>query len=394
MREQTPVAMLDARSRPTVLHLLRRLKVGGASTLVRERVAVLQSVEFRHIVCSVIAPSSDHKTISLIQDLEDHGAVVQSLDHRGAHTAIAAAARLRRACQRQDVRLIHATLPLAEGIAAFSTLFDATPVVCDLVTTAPRQRGIGANSWRRAAYLVKPRLRYVAVSHAARRVHEPLLRGRRIEVIYPPFDASHVTSTLSGRALRRQLGLPEQGAIVLCVARLERGKGQKCLVSAMPDLLRQVPEAHLILAGDGTLQASLVEQIRDLGLGARVRLLGPRNDVDSLLDAADVAVSASEAEGLVGYSTLEALAAGKPVVAPNIPSVNEVLQHRRDALLVDPRDPKAIASAIAELLLDVPLSKTLAHAGHQKIVNTLAPSRARAQLLSLYSDLMFGRSRR
>lgn len=150
-----------------------------------------------------------------------------------------------------------------------------------------------------------------------------------------------------GDALRKRLGL--QGPAALFVGRMASNKGLATLLEAWV----LVPGATLLLAGDGHLLPVLRARARELGLEERVRFLGALSDEElrEAYAACDVAVLPSEYEAF-GIVLLEAMAAGKPVVATRVGGVPEVVEEGKTGLLVPPGDARALAQAVAELLND------------------------------------------
>jgi glycosyltransferase involved in cell wall biosynthesis len=136
---------------------------------------------------------------------------------------------------------------------------------------------------------------------------------------------------------------------LIMVATLERHKDHDTLVRAMPQILAAVPDAELLLAGDGVLRPDLVRLCASLGLGEAVTFLGSRNDVPSLLGQSDVFVFSTTREEGLGTVLIEALAAGLPIVASDVPACRELLDGKWGTL-VPPHDPEALAAAVISTL--------------------------------------------
>jgi glycosyltransferase involved in cell wall biosynthesis len=133
---------------------------------------------------------------------------------------------------------------------------------------------------------------------------------------------------------------------LIMVATLEGHKDHATLLQAMPAVIRAVPDVQLWLAGDGSLRAPLEKLSASLRLGDTVTFLGSRRDVPALLGQSDIFVfSTTRAEGL-GTVLIEALAAGLPVVASDVPACHETLAGGRWGTLVPPADPEALAAAL------------------------------------------------
>jgi len=151
---------------------------------------------------------------------------------------------------------------------------------------------------------------------------------------------------------RAALGLTSDVPLVLCVAQLADYKGHRYLLDAMPPVLKAHPRVVLALAGEGPLRKPLLAQAESLGIESAVRFLGYRHDVPDLIQACDAFVLASVEEGL-GTSVLDAMFAGKPVVAAMAGGIPEMLCNEKNQLcgwLVRSRDPQSLACALVECL--------------------------------------------
>jgi glycogen(starch) synthase len=158
---------------------------------------------------------------------------------------------------------------------------------------------------------------------------------------------------------------PARRSGVLFVGRLHRQKGLDTLIRALPLL----PAATTVtLAGDGPERGALERLASDLGVGDRVTVTGflPHRDVPALLAGADVVVLPSRYEEL-GTALVEAMAAGRPVVASRVGGIPELVRDGVDGLLVPPGDPVALAAAIDRLLGDRRLAARLGASGRTRV---------------------------
>jgi glycosyltransferase involved in cell wall biosynthesis len=152
-------------------------------------------------------------------------------------------------------------------------------------------------------------------------------------------------------AARAGLGLCERDRALLFVGEVVAHKGVGELLDAAARIMRAEPDAVLLVAGEGPPEVEAMFRNQTKSLGERVRWLGHRADVPAVLRAADVFVFPSHAEGGNPLAVLEAMVAGLPVVASDIPAVREALAP--DAgVLVEPRDAEALAAAVLALLRD------------------------------------------
>ena len=162
--------------------------------------------------------------------------------------------------------------------------------------------------------------------------------------------------------IRGELGVGD-AFVVLSTGRLARQKGLEFLVRAAA-ALRDLPDLEVLLAGDGPLEQQLSTLVSELQLERTVTLLGHRSDIGDLLAAADLVVLPSLWEGL-SISLLEAMAAGKPVVTTTLGGNVEVTNDGETAVLVPPKDPVSLASAIRKLAGDVSLRARLGRRGQE-----------------------------
>jgi L-malate glycosyltransferase len=174
--------------------------------------------------------------------------------------------------------------------------------------------------------------------------------------------------------------------VLLCVANLKSYKGHAILLEAAAILRERGMPCTLALAGDGPEREALDRQARELGVDAR--LLGSRTDVDRLLAAADIAVLPSLTEGL-SNAVMEAMAAGKPVVATAVGGTPELLADGR-GVLVPPGDPVALADALATVLLDPGYADRLGRAAREWSRTYLHADAMVAQHVVLYENLLEG----
>jgi glycosyltransferase involved in cell wall biosynthesis len=144
--------------------------------------------------------------------------------------------------------------------------------------------------------------------------------------------------------------------VVLCVANLKRYKGHRFLLDAVARLQEEGLRTTLLLAGDGPQRAALEDQAARLGIDAR--FLGARTDVPELLARADVFVLPSLREGM-SNAVMEAMAAGRPVVATAVGGTPELLGDDR-GVLVQPHDVGTLATGLRQVLTDVDLAARLA----------------------------------
>jgi len=228
--------------------------------------------------------------------------------------------------------------------------------------------------------------RVVAVSEAtAVELHRlRLARRQQIEVI--PSGVRIPNGSLPTRdAARRALGLERrEGPVVGWVGRHFPQKRPELIVRASRRLLERVPDAQVVLVGDGPL---LERTRRQTGGDDRIKVLGHRRDVDNAYAAMDVFMLASAWEGLP-RTVLEAQASGVPVVSTRVSGIPEVVRHGRTGLLVEPGDWKGLADAAERILTDGAMRRAMARAARETVTELYSAERTADCTAGLYERVL------
>jgi phosphatidylinositol alpha-1,6-mannosyltransferase len=193
--------------------------------------------------------------------------------------------------------------------------------------------------------------------------------------IAPGIDVEHFIPT-DATVLRNSLGLSDKKVIV-SVGRLVHRKGQDRLIEAMPEILKSIPQAHLLLVGEGPYREHLQTLVKKHNLEASVTFIGriQYKDLPTYICVGDIFAMPSrsrlmglEVEGL-GIVYLEASSCGLPVLAGDSGGAPDALVQNETGLVVDGTDDQQIATAAIKLLTDIELSKKMGLAGRQWIIN-------------------------
>ena len=349
----------SSRHRIRVVELLATGTSGGAQEHVYN---IITRLDRERYDVSVLALSGG----AGVRRLEKTGVPVCVLDDMSDEEAIdAVAAHL--AAVEADV--VHNHMYRAEVVGTQAAwVLAAAGRRRPLVVGTVHSSRVRAEADRDLVRRLTPRMDHlIAVSRAiVRKIEDEGRVGAPISLIYNGVDLARYSEQEACCTLHREYGIPAGSPIVGVVARLEPEKGHPTLLEAWPAVREAVPNAHLLVVGEGTERTALELHAMGLGISRSVTFTGRRDDVPAVTAALDVAVLPSyrEAQGL---SILEAMALSRPVVASAVGGTPEMIEHGRTGLLVPPRNPAALAASLVRLLTDHPYADTLARAGHDLV---------------------------
>jgi len=199
------------------------------------------------------------------------------------------------------------------------------------------------------------------------------LNADNIQVIHYGFDFQKLSATAEDRQrVRAEFGFGSE-FVIGCVARFFKNKGHAYLLSALKDLVRDIPDVRLLLLGDGD-RRPIEKMIYECELGDRVAFAGYRHDVPACIKAMDIVVHPSLSEAFCQV-IIEVMGVGTPLVATNVGGASEVVSHGETGMLVPPADSKAIARAVIELYYDSAKRKRVASAGQKSVCERFTSAR-------------------
>jgi glycosyltransferase involved in cell wall biosynthesis len=188
-----------------------------------------------------------------------------------------------------------------------------------------------------------------------------------------------------GRAALAELGVPQDARVVGNVAALTDHKDHATLLAAAALVCARVPDAWFVIVGDGELREPLRARARALTLD-RCVFAGFRTDLDRLIPAFDVFCLSSHMEGL-GTSLLDAMAFARAVVATRTGGIPEAVEDGVTGRVVPPRDPAALAEALAAVLSDEPAREALGRAGRARFLERFTAERMVERTLAVYEEI-------
>lgn len=277
---------------------------------------------------------------------------------------LATAWRLARVIAMHAPDVVHAHDPHTVAMASMALSFGVGAKVPALVASRRVDFHLQKNSFSRWKY--RQVARFIAASEA---IAEVLVADgvprARITVVHDGIDVDRVTH-VPAADLHQEFWFPRGAPVLVNVGALVPHKGQKFLVEAMARVRRAVPDAQLVIFGEGELRAALEAQIRDLGLDKHIVLAGFRDDVLALTRSADLFVMSSVTEGL-GSTLLDAMAMGLAVVGTSAGGIPEAVTDGVTGVLVPPGHSDALADAIVRLLGDDAARRRMGEAGRARV---------------------------
>ena len=279
--------------------------------------------------------------------------------------------------------LVHWHAARAHALGAIASLFAPGPArILSRRVDFPVRRSVGSRLlWS---------LPVEAIAAISEGVKEALIRSgvasERIRVVPSGIDLAPFETPADRAAIRARLGVEPDIVLALQAAALASHKSQTDLLQAAARIRGEAPCLRVWIAGEGPLRRELDLEHQALGLGTTVRLLGFREDVNDLLQAADLFVVSSSLEGM-GTATLDAMASGLPLVATRVGGIPEIVEDGVTGILVPARDPGALAVAMLRLVNDPELRARFGAAGKSR-VREFSADRTEERTRAMYEEVL------
>jgi len=367
-----------------ILQVVHSLAIGGTERVVCDLVRCFNDGEFRTSVCCL------DELGEFGAELRAEGVPVHVLDRKPG-LDLALASRIRDLCRQEKIDLIHAHQYTPYFYSAAAALRAG---LLPVIFTEHGRHWPDRLRFKRALGNQLLRLTtaaYTAVSEFSGRSlvqFEKMPKGN-IRVIYNGIDVNDVRCGVNDRQrLRRDAGLDEDDLLVLSIGRMDPIKDFATLIGAFAEAARRSPRAFLWIAGGGdeAYRQQLERMILELGLADRVKLLGARRDVGALLAACDLYALPSITEAL-SMTILEAMAAGRAVLATRTGGNPELVVDGTTGVLVPVGDVPAMARALAGLLEDGSRRDHMGAAGRARVENLFSKEHCFAQYRDLYRSV-------
>jgi len=216
--------------------------------------------------------------------------------------------------------------------------------------------------------------------------------ARKVVVIPLGLDLCRMSGAVPSESARSALGVPSGAFTVGYAGRLVPIKNVPLLLDAFAAVRRVIPDARLLVAGDGPLRSDLLDRTRALGLSESVRLLGWVEELAPLFGACDVVALTSDNEG-TPVALIEAMAAGRAVVSTRAGGVPDVVRDGVTGCLVDRGDAAGFSRALLRLAADPALACRLGQAARADVVPRFGIDRLVTDIDALYRRVLTERRR-
>ena len=392
-----PNGSQSKKNNPCVMQVLTRLNIGG----ITHQVLVLsEQLRFRGYDVHIVAGQCGEREGDCTPEALEKGFPVHRISHlsnqAGLWSDIRACLELYRVFKRVRPSLVHMYMFKARMLGALAARLAGVPVIIETLHGNILQGYYGKLAsliillgewiagWTLMQYIIAPSEGQRSVLLAYR------IAPKRKLLVHPVgFDAMPYEHLEDCRhQIRQRCGVVEGQLLVGIMVRLVSIKGVEDFLEAVVLLVRKdiAKTMVFVVIGDGPLRIELEGKAKALGLTQRCLFLGRIDDPRVFYAGVDVVVMSSWNEG-TPIGLLEAMAASKAIVATNVGGVPDMVLHEESALLVPPKNPKALAGAIARLADDPNMRKRFGKAARTR-VELFSIEALRESTHRLYQDVL------
>jgi glycosyltransferase involved in cell wall biosynthesis len=363
-----------------VLHIVYSLQVGGAERVVTNY-ALHHDREVYEPVVVALTQSGP-----LEEDLRAAGVRVYVLGKRlGFDPRVIL--KLARIMREERVEIVHVHTPLSNNWGVPAALLSGVRTVIRTEHGLFRRERTFYVFINAVLGLFNRRI--LACSDGAKKTHvamDPLSRGKYL-TIYNGIDVARYQFTGDGKRLREELRLPPGAPVVGIIGSLIPLKGHRVFLQMAELLARHRPEVRFLVIGEGPERPQLERMVRERGLTGRVTFTGVRRDIPELLSLMDVFVLSSHSEAHP-LTILEAMAAGKPVVATDVGGNAESVVDGETGFIVPPNDPQALLEPVKRLIGDPALAARMGARGRERVTREFSVEKMIRETEAVYESFV------
>jgi glycosyltransferase involved in cell wall biosynthesis len=372
-----------------VLHLRTSAAFWGPD---RQILQLIRPLRERGITMGVLVlyrrPSEGPLVHPLVARAREHGAMADQILDSGRWSS-GLIATVSRHLRSGEYDLLHTHEYKGNLIGGWSSRRLGVPSVASVRGYTDRTLPLRIYKWLDLGVTLRLFTRIVTVSEAVR---QQVLRAGypagRVLTLHDAVDSATFSPhrVQVGARMREEFGCTTDHLLVCAVGRLSPEKGHGFLLAAFRGVIAAVPEARLILVGEGPLCSRLQAQVTRWGLSDHVTFAGYRDDVEAIIAASELLVMPSLREGF-GDPIIEAMALQRPVIASRVGGMMEIVRDGQTGLLVPPGDPGTLALAIINLLTDPQARERMGLWGRRVALREFSVERLANALARLYNEL-------
>ncbi len=340
--------------KPRIMQLITDLELGGAPMMVQNLSLGLHQRGYE------VAVTCLAKAGPVADTLRHHGIIAAGFDAWSA-IDISVLWRLAQFIRKYRPDILHCHLMHANVVGRLVGRLCYVPRIIATIHTAERKK-----HWHLWLESLTQRLsnRIICVSPSVQRHMSTYIAQNRLKTICNGIDVDkyHDAQPYNPWELELNPDLP----ILIFTGRLDPVKNIGKIIQAIKLLSESGHQVQLLIVGDGPMKSELLASTRLLQLTRHIHFLGARRDIPRLLKSADIFIMASRWEGM-SISALEAMAAETPIIASNVPGLNDMIRDQQNGLLFDPASPQQIATKIKTLLDNKPQARQLAQNASQTV---------------------------
>lgn len=367
-----------------ILHIVPKLSTwGGVGNQLLLLLKNYARDEFLPIVCSL----RDKGVVG--EEIEDLGIEVICLNRdfkRGFYWTVVK--ELRTLMKQRNIQIVRTHEYRANLHGRLAALLAKVPCIVGSVHNVYNARDKKLNRRILNRYLGIFTDRVVAVSEEVKKeiVRYDSVPENKVAVIYNGVDRKRFVD-IDAQSIRSEFHIPKSTPIIGTVGRFFPQKGQKYLLEAVAKVRNKFPHIAVFVIGDGSLKEELQDHTKKLNIEQNIIFTGVRRDIPALLSAMDIFIFPSLWEGF-GNALVEAMAAGKPIIATDIPSVREILDSGKSGIVVPPANSEAIARSLDLLLSDRALAENLGNAARERALSSFTIDSTVRGYSSLYRSIL------
>jgi len=332
-----------------IFYLITSTSIGGAEKVLFDLCTGLDKGQYEITVGSLkgkglIAEHLEKQEIEVVSF-----GLKEGLGLSGSLTSFFMIFKVARELRKRGVDILHTFLFRANLIGRIAARFTKRPpILISSLRTMEEEKRYQLFLERITSFMVD---KYIAVSEKVKEyaITNSKIPADRIITIYNGVRPLNNRVDVDLEAMRRALSISPSDRVVMVIGRLRKEKGHYFLIEAIDELRKKIPEVKLVIVGEGEEEERLKRLVRKLSLTDTVVFAGLRRDIPDLLTIGELVVLPSLWEGMPNC-LLEAMAAGKPVIATTVGGIPEVVMDGETGILVPPRDSHALTEAMIRIL--------------------------------------------